>query len=192
MSDSKAILCMLILMRLKTELSHFDRLRLHKSALMVNIFSQKKCFTIIDPTLTYFDEIDKLSVEIKKVQEQYGSDTAKTLELTLQSVDLQVKESYNRSTPYVLQSAGFVDSITDDKTLILASAIVGIVGKCGSPTTNDIEFYMDKIGCQQDYSRKDIISAAINLEKTGVIVKTESSYKLNNNFKDVSGYVRLI
>ena len=53
MSDSRAILCMLILMRLKTELSPFDRLRLHKSALMLNVFSGRDCFDIEDETQEY-------------------------------------------------------------------------------------------------------------------------------------------
>ena len=193
MSDSRAILCMLILMRLKTELSHFDRLRLHKAALMLNIFSKKKCFAIENPVLAYFDEIDNLSSEIKKLQEQCNADTAKTLEQTLKEVDPRIKESYKRSTPFILQSADFVNSITDNKTLIIASAILGILCFYSYMPANDFEFYMRQSDYPEEFfSRKDIITATVNLEKSGVIVKSRVAYQFADDFKNVSGYVRLI
>lgn len=193
MSDSRAILCMLILMRLKTELSHFDRLRLHKAALMLNIFSKKKCFAIDDPVLAYFDEIDNLSTEIKKLQEQCNADTAKALEQTLENVDSRIKESYKRSTPFILQSADFVNSITDNKTLIIASAIVGLLNFYGYLPANDMEFYLRQTGYPDEYfSKKDIITVTVNLEKTGVIAKNNIAYQLSDDFRNVSGYVRLI
>ena len=145
---------MLILMRLKTELSYFDRLRLHKAALMLNIFSKKKCFAIEDPVLAYFDEIDNLSAGVKKLQEQCNADTAKTLEQTLKEVDPRIKESYNRSTPFILQSADFVNSITDNKTLIIASAILGILCFYSYMPANDFEFYMR----QSDYPEEFFFS----------------------------------
>ncbi len=184
---------MLILMRLKTELSPFDRLRLHKSALMLNIFSKKKCFAIDDPVLVYFDEIDNLSAEIKKLQEQCNADTDKTLEQTLKNVDSRIKESYNRSTPFVLQSADFVNSITDNRTLIIASAIVGLLNFYGYLPANDMEFYMRQTGYPDEYfSKKDIITVTVNLEKTGVISKNNIAYQLSDDFRNVAGYVRLI
>ena len=193
MSDSRAILCMLILMRLKTELSHFDRLRLHKAALMLNIFSKKKCFAIEDPVLAYFDEIDNLSAEIKKLQEQCNADTAKSLEQTLKEVDTRIKESYKRSTPFILQSADFVNSITDNKTLIVASAIIGILSFYGYMPANDFEFYMRQTGYPEEFfSKKDIITATVNLEKSGVIVKAVSAYRLCDSFTNVAEYKRLI
>lgn len=193
MSDSRAILCMLIMMRLKIELSHFDRLRLHKAALMLNIFSKKKCFAIEDPVLAYFDEIDNLSAEVKKMQEQCNADTAKTLEQTLKSIDTQIKESYKRSTPFILQSADFVNSITDNKTLIVASAIVGILSFYGYMPANDFEFYMRQTGYPEEFfSKKDIITATVNLEKSGVLTKTDVGYSLSESMKNVVEYQRLI
>ena len=193
MSDSRAILCMLILMRLKTELSHFDRLRLHKATLMLNIFSKKKCFAIEDPVLAYFDEIDNLSVEVKKLQEQCNADTAKTLEQTLKEVDTRIKESYKRSTSFILQSADFVNSITDNKTLIVASAIIGLLSFYACLNANDIEFYMRQCDYPEEFfSKKDVITTTVNLEKSGVIVKSRVAYQLADDFKNVLGYVRLI
>ena len=97
---------MLILMRLKTELSPFDRLRLHKSALMLNVFSGRDCFNIEDETRVYYQIVDNLAVEIKKLQKQNDTDTATTLQSQLGNQDSRIIEAYKRSIPYVIQSAG--------------------------------------------------------------------------------------
>ncbi|MBO7496361.1 MAG: hypothetical protein J6T98_07385 [Salinivirgaceae bacterium] len=184
---------MLILMRLKTELSPFDRLRLHKSALMLNIFGKRNCFDIEDPRLAYFDEIDALSIEIKNLQSQYDADTKQTLEHMLKTVDSCIKESYRRSIPYLLQSATFVNSIFDNKSLIIASAIVGILSICNYSAIKDIEYIIREVGYPQDFfSNKDILTTTINLEKTGVLSKTDVGYCLSGSLNNVSEYQMLI
>ena len=193
MSDSRAILCMLILMRLKTELSPFDRLRLHKSALMLNVFSGRDCFNIEDETRVYYQIVDNLAVEIKKLQKQNDTDTATTLQSQLGNQDSRIIEAYKRSIPYVIQSAGFVNSISDSDELVLISAIIGCVHQNNSANINDLEtFLKTDNAASEPFDRKSILSTAINLEKSGVLTKTDAGYCLSGILKEVSGYERLI
>ncbi|MBR5166510.1 MAG: hypothetical protein IKW86_00405 [Salinivirgaceae bacterium] len=193
MSDLRAILCMLILMRLKTELSPFDRLRLHKSALMLNVFSGRDCFNIEDETREYYQIVDNLAVEIKKLQKQNDTDTATTLQSQLNNQDSRIIEAYKRSIPYVIQSAGFVNSISDSNELVLISAIIGCIHQNNSANINDLETLLkNDNAASEPFDRKSILSAAINLEKSGVLTKTDAGYCLSVILKDVSGYERLI
>ena len=193
MSDSRAILCMLILMRLKTELSPFDRLRLHKSALMLNVFSGRDCFNIEDETRVYYQIVDNLAVEIKKLQKQNDTDTATTLQSQLGNQDSRIIEAYKRSIPYVIQSAGFLNSISDSDELVLISAIIGCVHQNNSANINDLEtFLKTDNAASEPFDRKSILSTAINLEKSGVLTKTDAGYCLSGILKEVSGYERLI
>ncbi|MBR6081963.1 MAG: hypothetical protein IKP62_03445 [Salinivirgaceae bacterium] len=193
MSDSRAILCMLILMRLKTELSPFDRLRLHKSALMLNVFSGRDCFNIEDEMQEYYQIVDNLAVEIKQLQKQSNTDTAATLQSQLDNQDSRITEAYKRSIPYVIQSAGFVNSISDSNELVLISAIIGCVHQSNSANINDLETQLkSNNSIPEPFDRKSILSAAINLEKSGVLTKTDAGYCLSGSLKDVSGYERLI
>ena len=193
MSDSRAILCMLILMRLKTELSPFDRLRLHKSVLMLNVFSGRDCFNIEDETSEYYQIVDNLAVEIKKLQKQNDTDTAATLQSQLDNQDSRITEAYKRSIPYVIQSAGFVNSISDSSELVLISAIIGCVHQSNGANINDLETQLkSNTSAPEQFDRKSILSAAINLEKSGVLTKTDAGYCLTGRLKDVSGYERLI
>lgn len=193
MSDSRAILCELILMRLKTELSPFDRLRLHKSALMLNVFSGRDCFNIEDEKREYYQIVDNLAVEIKKLQKQNDTDTAATLQSQLDSQDSRITEAYKRSIPYVIQSAGFVNSISDSNELVLISAIIGCVHQSNSANINDLETQLKSNNSPSEpFDRKSILSAAINLEKSGVLTKTDAGYCLSGSLKEVSGYERLI
>ncbi len=193
MSDSRTILCELILMRLKTELSPFDRLRLHKSALMLNVFSGRDCFNIEDEMQEYYQIVDNLAVEIKQLQKQSNTDTAATLQSQLDNQDSRITEAYKRSIPYVIQSAGFVNSISDSSELVLISAIIGCVHQSNSANINDIETQLkSNNSTPEPFDRKSILSAAINLEKSGVLTKTDAGYCLSGSLKDVAEYVRLI
>ena len=190
MSDSRAILCMLILMRLKTELTPFDRLRLHKSALMLNVFSGRDCFFIEDETQEYYPTVDSLAAEIKKLQAENDADTATTLQSLLGCQDSRIIEAYKRSIPYVIQSAGFVNSISNRDVLVLVSAIIGYIHQCNGANVGDIEAQLNSKVYTTD--RKSIVSAVVNLDKSGVIIKIDAGYCLSGSLKDVVGYERLI
>lgn len=193
MSDSRIILCELILMRLKTELSPFDRLRLHKSALMLDVFSGRDCFNIEDEKQEYYQIVDNLAVEIKKLQKQNDTDTAATLQSQLDNQDSRIIEAYKRSIPYVIQSADFVNSISDSSELVLISAIIGCVHQSNSANINDLETLLkSNTSAFELFDRKSILTAAINLEKSGVLIKTDAGYCLSGSLKEVSGYERLI
>ena len=184
---------MLILMRLKTELSPFDRLRLHKSVLMLNVFSGRDCFFIDDETQEYYPIVDGLAAEIKKLQTENDSDTATTLQSLLNCQDSRITEAYKRSIPYVIQSACFVNSISDRDVLVLISAIIGCIHMSKNTNINDIEEAFNNKGFPpEQLNRKNILSSVINLEKSGVLTKTDDGYCLSGSLKDVEGYERLI
>lgn len=185
---------MLILMRLKTELSTFNRLRLHKSALMLNVFSGRDCFFIEDETQEYYPIVDSHASEIKKLQAKNDADTATTLQALLSSQDSRISEAYKRSIPYVIQSACFVNSISDPEALVLISAIIGYIHKAKNTNINDIESAINtkSFSPEQLINRKSILSAVINLDKSGVLIKTDDGYCLSGSLKDVVGYEMLI
>ena len=193
MSDSRAILCMLVLMRLKTELSPFDRLRLHKSALMLNVFSSRDCFDIEDESQVYYPIVDSLAVEIKNLQTKNDADTTTTLQSLLSCQDSRIIEAYKRSIPYVIQSAGFVNSISDRDVLVLVSAIIGNIHRNKNANINDIEAALNNKGFSpEQLNLKNILSAVINLEKSGFLTKTDAGYCLSGSLMDVEEYERLI
>lgn len=191
--DNYQSLCMLMLMRLKTELEPFDRVRLHKAAMFVEIFSRSNCFKISDERLTYYSVIDNLSELVRQYQHAHDADTEKALEILHSDVADRVKESYTKSIPYILQSAGFVNSIADGDILLRVSFVCGMLKHCGKATVTEIEKYFHETrNPGVSLSPKDLITTLVNLEKSGVAVKTEADYKLADNLRDVAGYVVLL
>lgn len=191
-ADNYISLCVLMLMRLKTELDPFDRMRLHKSAILLEVFSKRECFKINDGQNIYYSAIDTLSQYIKKYQIDNSIDTTEALTSLLNTVDSRVKESFIRSIPFIIQSAGFINSIPDNKTLTIVSYIYYILRQNVNATVEQITdgFYQSGYS-KTDYTRKDIITTLINLEKSGTIVK-EDTYCLVSNFKGVTEYKKLI
>ena len=188
--DSYKALCLLMLMRLKSELDPFDKLRLHKAALMLEVFSRRSCFKIADGYSVYYQAISEISNEIRNYQTQNNADTPQALEKLLSAVDPRVSESYKRSTPYILQSAEFVNSVSDNTTLTTVSALVGIIRHRACANITDITPILTSSG--YSISGKDVVTSLINLEKSGVIVKADVGYRLADDFKGVSGYTKLI
>ena len=193
MNSAKVALCVLILMRLKTELNPFGNLRLHKSALLLDVFSGKDCFEIEDVERVLYSSVDSLVSEVKNLQSQYDADTEATLKHQLDSIDTRIIESYKRSIPYILQSASFVNTIADNGILTLVSVIIGILKETQHADFQSIVNFVNNCRfADYSFSRKDILSAMLNLEKSGVLVKGDADYRLADNMRDVSEYVRLL
>ena len=160
---------------------------------MLNVFSGRDCFYIEDETQEYYPTVDGLAAEIKKLQTENDSDTATTLQSLLNCQDSRIIEAYKRSIPYVIQSACFVNSITDRDVLVLVSAIIGYIHKSKNANINNIEESLANKGFSpEQLNRKNILSSVINLEKSGFLTKTDAGYCLSGSLKDVSEYERLI
>ena len=160
---------------------------------MLNVFSGRDCFGIDDETLEYYPTVDSLAADIKKLQTENNLDTSTTLQSLLSSQDSRIIDAYKRSIPYVIQSAGFVNSIPDREALVLVSAIIGCIHKCKSANIKDIEASLkNNNSATEPFDCKSILSTAINLEKSGVLTKTDDGYCLSRSLKDVVGYERLI
>ena len=86
-----------------------------------------------------------------------------------------------------------MNSISDSDELVLISAIIGCVHQNNSANINDLEtFLKTDNAASEPFDRKSILSTAINLEKSGVLTKTDAGYCLSGILKEVSGYERLI
>lgn len=191
--DNYQSLCMLMLMRLKTELEPFDRIRLHKAALFVEVFSRSNCFKISDERLTYYSVIDNLSELVRQYQTTHNADTEKAWEMLHNDANDRVKESYTKSIPYILQSAGFVNSIADSDTLLRVSVVCGMLKHCGKATVTEIvKYFRENNDSGIMLSPKDLITTLVNLEKSGLAVKAESDYRFADNLRDVARFVRLL
>ena len=160
---------------------------------MLNVISGRDCFFIDDETQEYYPIVDNLAAEIKNIQTKNDADTATTLHSLLSCQDLRITEAYKRSIPYVIQSAGFVNSISDRAALVLISAIIGCIHQSKSANIKDIEASLkNNNSAIEPFDCKSILSTAINLEKSRVLTKTDDGYCLSGSLKDVVGYERLI
>ena len=138
MSGAEAVY-MLVLMRMKDELNPYDEIRLHKTALFINIFSRKQCFKIDNYLIIdNFPEIERLLNLEKQLIESLNTDEENCLNVFYQSQEQRIKESYQRSIPYILQSANFVNSITNNRTLVLVSALTGLLDSHPQSTIDEI------------------------------------------------------
>lgn len=188
--DNYQSLCLLMLMRLKTELSPFDRLRLHKAAMFVEVFSRSNCFKISDERCVFFPVVDNLSEQVRLYQTERKTDTANALKILHEEVSDRVKESYTKSIPYLLQSAGFVNSIADRDSLMAVSEVCGVLKRSGKVSIADTESLINDAECA--INKKDLITIFVNLEKSGLVVKTDLGYNYADSFNDVAGYVRVL
>ena len=193
MSGAEAVY-ILVLMRMKDELNPYDEIRLHKTALFINIFSRNKCFKINDYlVIDFFPEIERLAKLENQLIDSQNTSAEKCFDVFYQSQEQRIKESYQRSIPYILQSANFVNSITDNRTLVLVSALTGLLDSHPQSTIDEIMELLDNHGYYQEFfSRKTVITSITNLVKSNVLRQFDSTYSLRYDYKEVTGYQRLL
>ena len=192
MSGAEAVY-MLILMGLKKELNPYDELRFHKSTLFINIFSQKKCFKINNYlTIDYYPEIEQLSKLHEQLVSSLNTNSDDCLDVFYQSQEQRIKESYQRSIPYILHSAHFINSITDNRTLVLVSALVGLLDMHPQSTIDVLMDLLDQFGYSHEvFSRQKVLTTLINLERSGVLKQNDGNFSLKYYYKDVTEYKSL-
>ena len=193
MSGAEAVY-MLVLMRMKDELKPYDEIRLHKTALFINIFSRRQCFKIDNYLIIdNFPEIERLLNLEKQLIRSLNTDEENCLNVFYQSQEQRIIESYQRSIPYILQSANFVNSITNNRTLVLVSALTGLLYSHPQSTIDEIMELLDNHGYYQEFfSRKIVITTITNLVKSNVLRQFDSTYSLRYDYKEVTGYKRLL
>lgn len=192
MSGAEAVY-MLILMRMKNELNPYDELRFHKSTLFLNIFSQKKCFKINNYLIIdYYPEIEQLAKQQEQLISTLNANSEDYLDVFYQMQEQRIKESYQRSIPYILHSAHFINSITDNRTLVLVSALVGLLDMYPQSNIDDLMELLDQFGYSHEiFSRQKVLTTIINLERSGMFKQSEGKYSLKYNYKGVTAYKNL-
>lgn len=192
MSGAEAVY-MLILMGLKKELNPYDELRFHKSTLFLNIFSQKKCFKINNYlTIDYYPEIEQLVKQQEQLISTLNAGSGDYLDVFYQSQEQRIKESYQRSIPYILHSTHFINSITDNRTLVLVSALVGLLDMYPQSNLDVLMDLLDQFGYSHEvFSRKIVLTTIINLERSGIFRQTDGKYSLKYDYKGVTVYKSL-
>ena len=192
MSGAEAVY-MLILMGLKKELNPYDELRFHKSTLFLNIFSQKKCFKINNYlTIDYYPEIEQLVKQQEQLISTLNAVSGDYLDVFYQSQEQRIKESYQRSIPYILHSTHFINSITDNRTLVLVSALVGLLDMYPQSNLDVLMDLLDQFGYSHEvFTRKIVLTTIINLERSGIFRQTDGKYSLKYDYKGVTVYKSL-
>ena len=192
MSGAEAVY-MLILMGLKKELNPYDDLRFHKSTLFLNIFSQKKCFKIKNYlTIDYYPEVEQLLKQQEQLIATLNAESGDYLDVFYQSQEQRIKESYQRSIPYILHSTHVINSITDNRTLVIVSALVGLLDMYPLSNLDILMDLLDQFGYSQEvFSRKMVLTTIINIERSGVIKQIDGKYSLKYDYKGVTEYKSL-
>lgn len=192
MSGAEAVY-MLILMRLKTELNPYDDIRLHKSALLLNIFSMKKCFKINNCLeISYFPEIEVLTKQLEQLADELKRESEDSLSVFYNQQEQRIQESYQRSIPYILHTATFVNSITNNRTLLLVTALMALLDTYPLSTVNEILKLLDDNGYLQEvFTSKIVLTTIVNLERSGVLNQAEGKYGLKYDYRGVTEYKSL-
>lgn len=192
MSGAEAVY-MLILMRLQTELNPYDDIRLHKSALLLNIFSKKKCFKINNCLeISYFPEIEVLTKQLARLANELKRESEDSLSVFYNLQDQRIQESYQRSIPYILHTATFVNSITNNRTLLLVTALMALLDTYPLSTVNEILKLLDDNGYLQEvFTSKIVLTTIVNLERSGVLNQAEGKYGLKYDYRGVTVYQSL-
>lgn len=192
MSGAEAVY-MLILMRLKTELNPYDDIRLHKSALLLNIFSKKKCFKINNCLeISYFPEIEVLTKQLEQLADELKCESEDSLSVFYNQQEQRIQESYQRSIPYILHTATFVNSITNNRTLLLVTALIALLDTYPLSTVNEILKLLDDNGYLQEvFTSKIVLTTIVNLERSGVLNQAEGKYSLKYDYRGVTVYQSL-
>ncbi len=150
----------LLLMRVKTNLKKFNKIRLQKTAYMINYFSNSNYFMFQAYKYgPYAHSIDVISREIREFQKYHGVTTSEAIEIAksiLISDSIIKKQKY--FTDYLRKALKFVDSITIDQELELLTTLLFIIERDYPitldkildslekwPTNKQIRFNVDRI-----------------------------------------------
>ena len=114
------------------------------------------------------------------------------LDVFYQSQEQRIKESYQRSIPYILHSTHFINSITDNRTLVLVSALVGLLDMYPQSNLDVLMDLLDQFGYSHEvFTRKIVLTTIINLERSGIFRQTDGKYSLKYDYKGVTVYKSL-
>jgi O-acetyl-ADP-ribose deacetylase (regulator of RNase III) len=177
----------ILLMRLKTRLTKFNKMRIQKTCFFVNIFSGDNYFKFEEYKFgPYSHSIDIISKQIKEFQDIYNVSTNDAEKIALNNIIsnsvLTTIDTYEIS---MLKASNFVNSIKNDHDLELISTIIYLVNKTPEISTEDVieQFFMWPKKDMDRFNKNEIIKSIMNLEKNKIIEKGLIGYSIAKDIK---------
>lgn len=173
----------LLLMKLKAQLNHFNKLTLQKSAFFMNIFSGDEYFKFEQYKFgPYAHSIEILSQQIKSFQESYHLKSTTEAEVLLYNnlISKKVEETVEKYTIYVLQASSFVNSFQSCHELEVAATIVALVKLYPNSSDEELieQFFKWPKWDKTRFSREEIQIVTKNLIESNIIRKDLVGYSL--------------
>ena len=119
----------LILMKIKTRLNKFNKVRLQKSGFFLNYFSQEKYFKFENYHFgPYSNAISILSRQIGEYQSYYNIKTDKALELALNTnISRSVMNKLEKFENSIVRATNLINKISEDKELELLATVLTLI-----------------------------------------------------------------
>lgn len=173
----------LLLMRLKSRLTEFNKFRLQKSAFFMNTFAEEDYFIFDEYKYgPYSHSIDICSRMIKEYQDYYSVSTVEAEKLLYNSlVSTTVISKINKYETAILKATSLTNSIENDSILEIVSTVLFLVKR--EPDT-DVQGLVKNFQNwskrkAEKYTEEDIIETLQNLEKNDLIIKSLLGYRIN-------------
>jgi O-acetyl-ADP-ribose deacetylase (regulator of RNase III) len=178
----------ILLMRLKTRLTKFNKIRIQKVCFFVNIFSGNDYFKFEKYKFgPYSHSIDIISNQIKDFQNIYGVLTNEAEKIALNnSISDSVLNTINTYEIPLLKASNFVNSIKNDHDLELISTLIYIVNQTSELSINEIivRFFQWPKSDINRFSQNEIINSIENLVKSKILEKGLIGYSISKDIKD--------
>lgn len=165
----------LLLMLIKDGLEKFNKIRLQKSAYLVNIFSGQDYFKFEAHNFgPYAHSIDILSRNIKEYQDFYKIDTAKAYNQAKATIiSTSMISKLNNFSPSLNYTLNFVNSINEDSKLELYTTIIFLIK---SNIDVDTRKLISLIHDWNEHKKASFSEASI-LEAVDFLIKQEIIFK---------------
>lgn len=176
----------LVLMQIKLHLTKFNKLRLQKTAYLMDLFGDQHYFRFVKHKYGPYDhDIDVVSQRIKEFQQYHNTrSTAEAYEiaykkLTSDSVDTRLK----CFIPLIDKAANYVNGIEADSCLECVSTVLFLLETNGPSSEEDIiEGFQRWSEDKAKRFPKEVIRYGIKyLYDTGIIENTFSGYNICKN-----------
>ncbi|MGP1520544.1 MAG: macro domain-containing protein, partial [Treponema sp.] len=179
----------LLIMKTKSKLNIFDKLRIQKTAFFFNFFSGIEYFKFNSYKFRpYSHSIDILMKQIKEFQDYYNVQTKEAWDIAYKNiVSKHVEAKLKDSEIYLLRALNFVNSVKDNLQLEIIATIIDIIQQNKSCTKEKIleEFYVYPKENPTRISDNMICVILDNLQFSNIL-----KYNLFNSYEVNTDYIK--
>jgi O-acetyl-ADP-ribose deacetylase (regulator of RNase III) len=177
----------ILIMRLKTRLTKFNKTRIQKACFFTNIFNDDNYFKFEEHKFgPYSHSIDIISNQIKDFQNIYNVSTNDAEKIALNNViSDSVLTTIKTHEFSMLKASSFVNSVKNDHDLELISTLIYIIKKMPEISMEKIieQFFLWPKENITRFNENEIINSLANLEKSKIIEKGLIGYSISENIK---------